>query len=273
MIAGGNRQPSVAQQQPNVPQAHQPAAGTTHQVLPNNVMLQRLYLPAGPYPYAHNSQQYNGNFSQQALQYPFHSGYVQYHQPQQGTETPHLSMMNSVQGNSQLHTQRPPPHQQLGTPLTVPQLSGAVPQYLMQAHPRQKQPGESLQKRVKNPLAIINPKTNEWINKPTENSSGGTNTHSSALKIEAPSPAHTPSQNESQSSQQPPNSRTMPSAQSTSDGSATSITATNDVEQPTCKFMCALHAHTKYHETPGKSNKLHFLFCFVLHYISEWVRR
>lgn len=93
-----------------------------------------------------------------------------------------------------------------------------------------------MQKRKKNPLVIVNPKTNEQviIDKLDQNSSGS-NTHSSALKIEAPSPANTPIQSESQSSQQP-NSRTMPLAKSTSDGSATLIATPNEIEQPTCMY-------------------------------------
>lgn len=190
-------------------------------------------------PYFTNSQQYNnGNFAQTTIPFvaagTYGHGFVQQGFVQQGTEAPHI-VINA--GNNQLHR-------------TQPQLSGQHPMNTIPLHstymypqmPRATKPDNQMQKRERKAIPIINPKTNEEviINKRTNPNSSGTNTHSSALKIEAPSPAHTPMQSDnSQNSQQPQNSRTtmnMPSAQSTSDGSATMIATSNETEQPTCKL-------------------------------------
>lgn len=59
------------------------------------------------------------------------------------------------------------------------------------------------QKRVSRRIPIVNPETNEEvkIDKPSNQNSSGSNPHSSALKIEAPSPSQVPNQSQQQNQQ------------------------------------------------------------------------
>lgn len=215
-----NRQPNVQQQQPNVVPAHPTnAAGTQPLLTTNNLMLQRLQFVYN------NNQPYYSGYSQQL---PY--GYFPLPAHPQSTDTSGYAIpINSIPSNSHLQNHRQPPHQQMTPPIAMAPQN--MNQFVLQQMQRPKD--QAAIKRTRKPLTIVDPKTNEVVNiEPTDGNNSGSNTHSSALKIEAPLPVHP--QGESQNTQ-PPNSRTMPSAQSTSDGSAILLAAANETEQTTCK--------------------------------------
>lgn len=221
MLFAVNRQPNVQQQQPNVVPAHQTnAAGTQPLLGPNNMMVQRLQ-----FVYNNNGPPYYSSYSQHL---PY--GYYPVPAHPQNTDTSGYAIpINSIPSNSHLQNHRQPPHQQMAPSITMapPNMN----QFMIQQMQRPKD--QAATKRPKNPLPIVDPRTNKQINMDaTDRNNSGSNTHSSALKIEAPLPVHP--QGESQNTQ-PPNSRTMPSAQSTSDGSAILLAAANETEQTTCK--------------------------------------
>lgn len=225
-----NRQPNVQQQQPNVVPAHPSnATGTQPLLATNNVMVQSVRFVN-----FNNAQPYYSGYGQQ-IPYGYYP--VQAH-PQSTDTSGYAIPINPIPSNSHMQNHRPPPHQQLSQ--TIAMAPPNMNHSFMIPHMQQRPKDQTANKRQRNPLAIVNPKTNEVVNvEAIDRNSSGTNTHSSALKIEAPSPAH--NQSESQSTQ-PPNSRKMPSAQSTSDGSAILLAASNEPEQTTCK--CPIGPHS-----------------------------
>lgn len=230
-----NRQSNVQQQQQNVVAAHPTnTAGTQPLLTANNLMLQRVQFVN----YNSNGQQFYSGYSQ-----PVPYGYFPMQAHPQSTDTSGYGIpINSIPSNSHLPNHRQPPHQ-MTQPMAMPPPN--MNSYsMLQQLPRPKD--QLVANREKKILEFTDPKTGEAVTFSSIDRNSGSNTHSSAIKIEAPPPAHNQIQSESQSTQ-PPNSRTMPSAQSTSDGSAILLATSNETEQTTCKFSVSTYSYHAHH--------------------------